>query len=249
MQAAALVIAAITLALVIVALRLVVGTRAELELLRRKLGAGHRPVLADVPVTAPVPADMGAEEGPAGPTVETSLPGIRPQRIDPRRPFVAVEGQKIYLSVPLRNVGQGLAVLDRSRVALAGPLIGELEYRALHGEHVPAGETTRIDVIAARAPDPAEEREITWELSVPYSDSDGRHRAVAHVQMVCRGDEITGPWRIEHVEQESERAQEPYVEEGPAPPQAEPAPRPTGVRGEPVVDLWGNPIQPRRRTR
>lgn len=249
MQAAALVIAAITLALVIVALRLVVATRAELELLRRRLGAGHRPVLVDVPVTAPVPADMGAEEGPAGPAIETRLPGIRPQRIDPRHPFVVVEGQNIYLSVPLRNVGGGLAVLDSGRVTLAGPLIGELEYRAIHREHVPVGETTRIDLIAAQATDPAEEGDISWELTVPYSDSDGGLRTVAHVEMVCRGDDLTGPWLIEHVRHESERAREPDGEERPAPSRAEPAARPIGVRGEPVVDLWGNPIQPRRRRR
>lgn len=249
MQAAALVIAAITLALVIVALRLVVTTRAELELLRRQLGAGHRPVLVEVPVTAPVPAGMGAEEGPAGPTIETSLPGIRPQRIDPRHPFVAFEGEKIYLSVPLRNVGGGVAVLEGGRVALAAPLVGELEYRAVQPGNVPVGETTRIDLIAARAPDPAEARGIAWELTVPYCDPDGGQRTVAHVHIVCRGDERSGRWLVEHVEQESERAQEPYGEERPAPPRPEPTAHPVGVRGEPVVDLWGNPIQPRRKRR
>jgi hypothetical protein len=242
MQAAALVIAAITLALVIVALRLVVATRAELELVKRRLGAGHRPVLVDVPLTAAVPADMGATDGPAGPTIETSLPGIRAHRIDPRRPFVAFEGQKIYLSVPLRNVGEGLAVLDGRHVALAGPLVGELEYRALHREHVPVGETTRIDLIAAQAPDPAEERDITWELTILYSDPAGRWRTVAHVQIVSRDED----WLIERVEHESDH--EPHRVERPTPAPAEPAPRP-GVRGEPVVDLWGNPIQPRRRGR
>jgi hypothetical protein len=242
MQPAALVIAAITLVLVIVALRLVVATRAELELLRRQLGAGHRPLLLDVPVTAPVPSDMGEEEGPAASTIETTLPGIRSQRIDPRRPFVAIEGQKIYLSVPLRNVGGGLAVLDGGRVALAGPLIGELEYRALQRDHVPVGETARIDLIAAQAHDPAEERDITWELTVPYSDTDGRWRTVAHVQIVSRDED----WLIERVEHESDH--EPHRVERPTPAPAEPAPRP-GVRGEPVVDLWGNPIQGRRRRR
>jgi hypothetical protein len=242
MQAASLVIAAITLALVIVALRLVVATRAELERLRRQLGAGHRPVLVELPVTAPVPADMGAEEGPGGPTVETSLPGIRPQRIDPRQPFVAFEGEKIYLSVPLRNVGGGVATLDGGRVALEGPLVGELEHRAVQQQNVPMGETTRIDLIAARAPDPADERDITWELTVPYSDPDAGKRTVAHVQIVRRDED----WLIESVEHEPDH--EPHREERPVPAQTEPAPR-AGVRGEPVVDLWGNPIQARRRRR
>jgi hypothetical protein len=243
MQAAALVLAAITLALVIVALRLVVATRAELELLRRQLGAGHRPVLLDVPVTAPVPADMGAEDSHAGPTIETRLPGIGPRRIDPRRPFVAFEGQKVYLSVPLRNVGGGLAVLDGGGLALAGPMIGDLEYRALQRDHVPVGETARIDLVAAQAPDPDDKPDITWELTVPYSDPSGWWRTVAHVQIVCRDED----WLIERVEHESDH--EPHREERPAPARTEPAARPVGVRGEPVVDLWGNPIQPRRRRR
>ena len=248
MQAAALVIAAITLALVVVAVRLVIATRAELELLRRHLGAGHRPVLVDVVPTAPVPADMGAEEDPAGPTIETSLPGMRPQRIDPRRPFVTFEGQKIYLSIPLRNAGDGLAVIDGGGVALSGPSVGELAYRAVQRDRIPVGETTRIDLIAAPQLDPAEQAGITWQLTVPYSDSAGAQRTVARLHMVCRGDDLAGPWLVEHVEQESERAPEPDGEERPAPARTEPATRP-GVRGEPVVDLWGNPIQPRRRRR
>jgi hypothetical protein len=242
MQAAALVIAAITLALVVVALRLVVATRAELELLRRQLGAGHGPVLVEVPVTAPVPAEKGAEEGSADSTIETSLPGIRPQRIDPRRPFVAFEGEKIYLSVPLRNVGGGVAVVQGDRVTLAGPLVGELEYRAVQQKNVPVGETTRIDLTAAQAPDPAQEPGIAWELTVPYSDSDGGQRTAAHVHIVRRAED----WLIERVEHQPDH--EPYREERPVPAQTEPAPRP-GVRGEPVVDLWGNPIQARRRRR
>jgi hypothetical protein len=276
---AALVLAGITLALAVATVGLVISTRAgtrqvreELDLLRRQFGAGHRPLLVDVLLTAPVPAGMGAEErserqgtaGPAsgspGPTIETKLPGIRPQRIDPRQAFVAFQGQKVYVSVPLRNGGQGLAVIDGTGVALTGPLIGELEYRAVQREHVPAGETTRIDLIAGypmrQAPDLTEQgsamRGVTWQLAVPYRDFAGEQRTVARLQIGCHGDDLMGPWLVEHVEQESGGDPEPYGDEPPdrsSRPRTEPTPRRTGVRREPVVDLWGNPIQTRRRKR
>jgi hypothetical protein len=243
MQAAAVVLGAITLALVIVAVRLVVATRVQLELLRQRVEAGGRPVLADVLLTAPVPADMGAEEGTAGPTIETSLPGIQPRRIDPRRPFVAFEGDKVYLSVPLRNVGGGLAVIDAGAVALTGSLVGELEYRAVQREHVPVGETTRIDLIAGRLPgEPTDPSDTTWELTVPYSDPGQGQRTVARLQITGRGED----WFIEHVEQEPVRD---HSEERPEPARPGRAPRRAGVRAEPVVDVWGNPVQPRRRRR
>jgi hypothetical protein len=276
---AALVLAGITLALAIATVGLVISTRSgtrqvreELDLLRRQFGAGHRPLLVDVLLTAPVPADMGAEErserqgngdpvsGHPGPTIETKLPGIRPQRIDPRQAFVAFEGQKVYVSVPLRNVGQGLAVIDGTGVALTGPLIEELEYRAVQRPHVPVGETTRIDLIAGypmrQAPALAEHRSpmrgVTWRLTVPYRDFAGEQRTVARLQIGCHGDDLTGPWLVEHVEQESGGGPELYGDEPPdSSPRArtDPTRRRTGVRREPVVDLWGNPVQTSRRKR
>ncbi len=276
---AALVLAAITLALVIVALGVVIANRSgtrqareELDLLRRQLRAGHRPLLVDVLLTAPVPSDIGAEdefeqEGGAnrtsrhpGPTIETKLPGIRPQRIDPRRAFVEFEGEKVFVSVPLRNVGGGMAVIDGGEAALAGRLVGELEYRAVQPEHVPVGETTRIDLIAGYlvqdGADLAEQgstmRGITWQLTVPYCDFAGEQRTVAHLQMVCRGDDLNGPWLVERVEQEPQRDWglhgDEALERSPSA-RTDRAPHRTGVRDEPVVDLWGNPIKPRRRKR
>ncbi len=256
---ATLVLAGITLALVIAAVALVAVTRAriaqaladarnELDLLRHQLGAGHRPLLVDVPVST------------QGPSSETRFPRLEPRLLDPRTVFVAQDAGKIYVSVPLRNVGSGLAEIDGGGVALTGPRVGDVEYRTAQRGHVPVEETTRIDLIAAylmeQGSDQAEEdstmRGIAWQLTVPYSDLTAAQRAVARFQIVCRGDDMAGPWLVERVDQEALRAQMTRGADLPDPgsPERTDAPRErAGVRGEPVVDLWGNPVRPRRRGR
>ncbi|MFZ0042358.1 MAG: hypothetical protein WAK93_13690 [Solirubrobacteraceae bacterium] len=276
---ATLILAGITLALVVGAVALVVVTRqgttqaredakAQLKILERQLGAGYRPLLVDVLTTAPAPPDMGAEMNVQarsggqdvvypGPTVETKLPGIEPVRFDPRTAFVLFQVGRVYLSVPLRNVGRGLAAVDGGGVELAGATVGEVEYRTIEREHVPVGETTRIDLITGylsqQASDPAEQgqtmRGTAWQLRVPYGDFAGEQRAVVRLQIVCRGDDVNGPWLVERADQESPRDQEATRPDA-GPTEVSPAPRNRrGVMGEPVTDLWGNPPRPRRRNR
>lgn len=36
---------------------------------------------------------------------------------------------------------------------------------------------------------------------MPYVDFAGQQRTVAKIQIVCRGDDVHGPWRVERVEQ------------------------------------------------
>jgi hypothetical protein len=280
---ATVVLSAITLALVIATVALVIATRSgtkrvredareELRILRRQLDAAHRPLLIDVPLAAPMPEGTGAEVGAdqdanpdrglryARPTVETKLPGIEPQRIEPSSVFVALEGGKIYLTLPLRNVGRGVAAIDGSGVALTGPLIGDVEYRAVQQERVPVGETTRIDLVAVHLERPASEpaaervsmRGLAWHVAVPYRDFAGEQRTVAQLEIVCRGGDVAGPWVIERVEQDSPGEREPQRDELPdaSPPErTRPGRQRFDVRREPVVDLWGNPIKPRRRSR
>jgi hypothetical protein len=279
---ATLVLAAIALALVLATAALVVVTRAgtrqaqddaraQLELLRRQLWAGHRPLLVDVLVSAPVPSDMGApevEQGTApdtpviaaGPAVEIALPGIQPRRVDPRTVFVSIEAGKIYLSVPLRNVGRGLAVIDRGGVEIEGPGVGSLEYRTVQRHHVPVNETTRIELITGYRMQELEEiRGPAWRLSVPYTDFAGDQRTVARLRIVGRGEDTRGPWYIERVEQESLELEpsdrgissarvaprtpdrKPKANQ---PPDAGSSPSARSRRQQ-VTDIWGNPIVPR----
>jgi hypothetical protein len=276
---ATLILAGITLALAIGTVALVVVTRqgttqaredakAELEVLERQVGAGYRPLLVDVLTAAPPPPDMGAETNVqarsreqdvvySGPTVETKIPGIEPARFDPRTAFVLFQAGKIYLSVPLRNVGRGLAAIDGGGVELAGAMVGQLEYRTIEREHVPVGETTRIDLISTylrqQASDLAEQghtmRGISWRLTVPYCDFAGEQRTVVRLQIVCRGDDVNGPWVVERADQESTRDEEAPRHDA-APTEVSPAPtNRRGLMGQPVTDMWGNAPRPKRRYR
>jgi hypothetical protein len=273
---ATLILAGITLGLAVATVALVLVTRAgtaqaradaraELSVLKRQVGSGYRPLLVEVIATAPVPADMGAlynqthSQGPnanahePGPVIETKLPGMEPRLFDPRAAFVLFQAGKIYLSVPLRNVGRGLALIDGGGVDLTGPMVGSLEYRTIQRAHVPVGETTRIDLITVylkqKASDLAEPgrtmRGITWQVLVPYLDFAGEQRSVVRLQIICTGDDVNGPWLVERADQESPADQKAPRDEVPAGPRGR---NRRGLGAQPVTDLWGNAPRPRRRT-
>ncbi len=259
-----LAVAALVLALAAVALVLAMraatadtrrAARAELDVLQRQLAAGYRPLLADVLTTAPAPADMDAR-------LDVSQ---QPEGFDPRTVFVKVDAAKAFISVPLRNLGRGLAVIDRSGLEISGPGLGDSEHRGVQRSHVPVGETTRIDISAAHAVGEPIATGTVWEVRVPYADFAGTQRTVVSLQLVCRGDDARGPWLVERVEQETAGAREPardpeplrdeqtaaepapWVDEVPAPDSSAPK---RGVRDEPVVDVWGKPVtKPRRGSR
>ena len=254
---ATLVLAGITLTLVFATIWLVLSTRAgnaqaradakaELKVLERQVGSGYRPLLVDVLTSAPAPDDMGAEydvewqQGPnasvheSGPVVWTKLPAMERKMFDPRTAFVLFQGGKIFLSIPLRNVGRGLAVIDGDGVKLTGSLIGDTEWRTIQRHHVPVGETTRIDFITvAHRWDHSYEVVpgrvmfgIAWELAVPYLDFAGEQRTIARVQIVCRGEQIEGPWLVERVDQESPNEDEETSASRPPRPRLRRPPRP-----------------------
>jgi hypothetical protein len=277
---ATLVLAGITLALVFATIWLVLSTRggtgqaradakAELKVLERQVGSGYRPLLVDVLTSARAPDDMGAEYDvewrqnanasvhEPGPVVWTKLPAMERRMFDPRTVFVLFQGAKIFLSVPLRNVGRGLAVIDGDGVELSGSLVGEIEWRTIQRHHVPVGETTRVDLITvAHRWDQSYEVMpgrvmfgIAWELAVPYLDFAGEQRTVARLQIVCRGEQVEGPWLVERVDQHAPREDEPNVRGLPTAPSPEPAATSQPSNGKQVTDIWGKPIRPRRRRR
>ena len=263
---ATLVLAVIALVLALATLAFVLVTRAattdarkdaaaERDLLRRQLAAGYRPLLVDVLSTAPLPDDVDPRFDVAP----------QPQGFDPRTVFVKVDAGKLFISIPLRNVGRGLAVIDRSGVGISGPGLGEPGHRVVQRSHIPVTETTRIDIAAAHAVGEPIAMGTVWELRVPYADFAGTQRTVVSLQLVCRGDDARGPWIVERVDQETDGAQEPATDVqtaldeqtagGQAPsggqrPATDPSAAPRGVRGEPVTDVWGNAVtKPKRRDR
>ncbi len=233
----------VTIALVVATVALVIVTRQgteqeraaardEMSLLRQQFGAEHRPLLVDVLTNAPLPVDIDAlydvdeATGPnstkrhSGPVIEADFPGRAGREyFDPRRPFVRIDEETIYVSVGLRNVGRGLAmievgergvdghglaIIDR-QVEIEGYGIGLIDYQRIHREHVPVGETTRIDLIAHYRSDQEDELVdgTSWWLTVPYADFAGQQRTVATIELVLHGDGPQGTWRVGRVDQES----------------------------------------------
>jgi hypothetical protein len=152
------------------------ASQRELKLLERQLESTYRPLLVDVLTEAPPLEDAGASSYTSGgvPLIQIVLPGMGMRMADPRFVFVLIEKGHVFISVPLRNVGRGLAVIDGGGVELGGAALGAMEYRTIRRYHVPVGESTRIDLIMGyrmneRISAPGE----VWTLTVPYADFAG----------------------------------------------------------------------------
>jgi hypothetical protein len=105
------------------------------------------------------------------------------------------------VSVPLRNVGRGLAVINTDGVFIEGPALGGRQGVALvRRERVAAGGTTRVTV---RASVIVGSDRLTpgdrWVMTVPYADFAGRQRTVAVVSLSCLL-EPDGPWHVVDVD-------------------------------------------------
>lgn len=214
---ATLILAGIALALVLATIRLVVATRA-----------GTAQAQADArQVLGLLQRQLEFSQRPLLVAVPTAAPPVS----------VSFEGAKIHVSLPLRNVGRGLAMIDGEGVGLSGPGVGALESRTVQEDYVPPGETTRLDLLAAFGDGPIATGTV-WQLTVPYLDSAGRQRAVARLQIVRRTDDA---WFVERVEQASTSETKPVYDE-PAEPDD---PGPTSERQATLTNIWGQPLAKR----
>ncbi len=223
--------------------------------------------LALVGLTLGLALAIRASSEQAGDDVQAQLELLRSQVHGAYRPLlvdvppstvdVAIEAGKVHLAVPLRNIGGGVAVVDGDRLALEGNGIGTLESRAVQRAHVPVNEATRIELVAAyRMHELGEPRAAAWQLTAPYADLGGGQRTLARLLIVCRGDDVQGPWYVDRVEQQSSADRAPSAaEQQPAEQRPEDAtqggdpPSRADSRRQPVTDIWGNPIEKRSRRR
>ena len=230
-SSATLIVTGITLAIVLATLLLVLGTRASTDQARDDL-------------TAQLELLRRQLQAAHRPLLVEALAST----ID-----VAIEAGKIRLGVPLRNAGNGVAVIDGGGLEIEGAGIGPLESRAVQRSHVPVNETTRIDLVTAhRMHELDQPQRASWQLSVPYADLGGAQQIVARVLIVCRGDDVHGPWHVERVDQQSsaEPASDEHVAVKPEPAgDSTPAAPSRTKQREPVTDIWGNPIEKRGRRR
>ncbi len=177
-----------TLLLAIATIRLVGHTRASAEIARAAVNAEVQPVLVDVPPNAVPPPDIPRDgQGKLDPFFLSFDGGsFSPGEIDPRDAYVGRASGRLYVSVPLRNVGRGLAKLEAARLDRADDDASVVVRRPI----VPVGESTRIDFVApasgetARGDDPR-------ELSVTFEYTDiggGQVFSLSGTLLKARGD-------------------------------------------------------------
>jgi hypothetical protein len=182
----------------------------EVDLMQRQLDAEHQPLLIEVLPSGPTMPDMGARPNPniarqrqheVLPSIEIKFGQREGVEIDPRTVSVRVEGGTAYVSVPLRNVGRGLAIIDPASILIIGVALGPLTYAVARRERVPAGETTRIDVAARYQVGTPIEATDRWHLELRYSDFARRQLTQATVLLGCP-DGPQEPWLVVYVDQE-----------------------------------------------
>ncbi len=168
----------------------------EVAAARAQLLANEKPLLIEVFPSGPIYADMGARPDPdinAAPGREVpqvillSFRGGPRNAVDPRNVFVEL-GVPTYVSVPLRNVGRGVAVIDPDSIELVGPALGELVDAFARRYRVPVGETTRIDVVIGYSVNTPLSVTDEWQLSLAYWDVGRQQRLLATVRLSKRED-------------------------------------------------------------
>jgi len=127
------------------------ATQAAQEAAQRQLQASYRPLLIETPPHGPPDeSDRALVAGPNKGRVQLRFPGGHEDFADPRAVYVELSGPRINIAVPLRNVGNGLAVIHPMQVQLLGQRmlkqrVGEF-LTVVERPRVPPGETGRVPV-------------------------------------------------------------------------------------------------------
>jgi hypothetical protein len=166
------------------------ATEAAQRAVQRQIEASHRPLLIDVTETTSKPSDLDPEHD----VLLTFHNGEHVAQTDWRHVYVGYTPGRIFVAVPLRNVGSGVAVLDTAGVRVTGDGIDKQPMdQAIHRERVPPGETTRI--LCAHNVKPSVKRR-RLQVLVPYQDFAGSQATVADVRLVCGDDD---QWHVQSV--------------------------------------------------
>ncbi len=176
------------------------ATTVAQEMAQRQIEASYRPLLIDVPPYGPIdPSDplVPADE----PRIRLDFPGGHSDVADPRQIYVHLSGPRANIAIPLRNVGQGLAVVDPALVSVYGQRIGEMEPPVVQRKRIPPGEITRILCVPRLVSAGLEVARYPWtlEVRVPYSDFIGGQGAVVVIYLEQQLSDTE--WLLKDVEQ------------------------------------------------
>ena len=166
---------------------------------QRQLEASYRPLLIDVVPTGPVSSNDPVLAVATQPLIHVEFPGGHSDRFDPRQIYVALSGGRMNIAVPLRNVGNGLAVVFPALITAGGQRIGAMEGSSVQSKLVPPGDTRRV-VCAPRLTQ-LEAATYPWVviLKVPYQDFADGQQTIARVFLEQRYKE--GDWVLSGIDQ------------------------------------------------
>jgi hypothetical protein len=150
------------------------AAKGQLDAAQRQLRASYRPMLIELLPSGRVPEDMGADQ--SGSVLLTFQDRHRTSH-DARRPYVELGPGFAYIWMPLRNVGSGLAIVERDRLGIDGNAIGDVLEGKVRRARVPAGETTAVDFFARLKVGVGRTEELV--VDVPYTDVGGEQRTIA----------------------------------------------------------------------
>ena len=149
-----------------------------------QLRASVRPLLVEVKPFAAPPADLGGhyEEESGRHGYNLRFPdGYGIEDWDGRRPYVySKAGEPLRVSVVIRNVGQGLALIADQEINLADEGVSTLSYRKVRYPRLPPGESTRVNVVCEAR---RNNQQAPLTVKIPYTDLSGVHREVAKVRL------------------------------------------------------------------
>jgi hypothetical protein len=150
---------------------------AQLKAIGAQILANYRPTLIEVQPSGPIYPEMGAQKTPTGQQLLDFHFGAFQVAVDPRVAYVHLTETGIILSFALRNVGFGLAIIEKVR--FSGPAIAAFALPKVHRPRVPVGETARLDFEAQlRLPGAMPQLE-DWPFYVEYTDYRGLQPTVA----------------------------------------------------------------------
>ncbi len=125
------------------------ATEAAQTMAQRQIETSYRPLLIDVAPDGPVDPSDDLLPSYSTKRIRVEFSDGHTAEVNPRRIYVYLTGALVYVAVPLRNVGQGLAVIDPQRISANCKRLDEMVNCTVQRQRVSPGESTRI-VCAAR---------------------------------------------------------------------------------------------------
>jgi hypothetical protein len=151
-----------------------------------QLRASVRPLLVEVKPYAAPPPDLGGHLDPATGRHRYNIEfpdDFQVSDWDGRRPFVyANPGERLRVSIVLRNVGTGLALIKSDEVRLTADEQMKVALRRVRYPRLPAGESTRVNLVF-EGPRCSKSQTEPITVVVPYSDLSDQHRESALVRL------------------------------------------------------------------